>query len=128
MSGWSAVKYLRSARCRLRDILQTSWPAVIKLLTLAWHSRKRKVSSSATVRIFDAGRIDAGRNVVFKSRSLVEAEDGAISIGASTEVAPGAIILLHNFISTGDGALMGEYVTARDQDHASQGNSVFYLD
>jgi serine acetyltransferase len=75
------------------------------------------LSHNSGVLVTDGGSITLGASASLGSLARIEAKGGRIEIGDGGFVGQGSIIVACENISIGANALIGEYVTIRDQDH-----------
>lgn len=105
--------YARSAGLRL--YLRLAYPGV------RCHSSVR-FGHGARVRAFAGGTVTIGRGAFIADFALVEAFGGELSIGENCQIGRGTTVVCRESVTIGDGALIAEYVTIRDQDHRHEGN------
>lgn len=74
-----------------------------------------------TIRAFDGGKIEIGPNSVVLDYAQVQAERGTLIIGRDCLIGRGAVVFCTHAIEIGDGTLIAEHVTIRDQDHVHSG-------
>ncbi len=72
------------------------------------------------IRALDGGNIHIGQNTHIWRNSIIEARGGNLHIGANGLVNAGCYLLATSKIEIGENALIAEYVTIRDQDHAHE--------
>jgi acetyltransferase-like isoleucine patch superfamily enzyme len=75
-----------------------------------------------SVRAFDGARLEIGEGAVVLEYAQVQADAGGhLVIGKGCLVGRGAVIICTESIEIGDGTLIAEHVTIRDQDHRHGG-------
>lgn len=74
-----------------------------------------------TVRAFDGARLEIGAGTVVLEFAQIQVTGGNVSIGQNCLIGRGAVITCNDRIEIGDGTLIAEHVTIRDQDHRHQG-------
>lgn len=84
------------------------------------------LSRGAWLEIFDGGSIDLGSNTFVDRNTLLSARGGRIVIGPNSRIGTCCVIASTTKISVGEGALIAERVTIRDQDHAHGDPSRYY--
>jgi carbonic anhydrase/acetyltransferase-like protein (isoleucine patch superfamily) len=75
------------------------------------------LAHNSGVLVTDGGSISLGAGASLEPHARVEAKGGRIDIGDGGFIGQGSIIVACENISIGPNALIGEYVTIRDQDH-----------
>ena len=68
--------------------------------------------------IFDNGSIEIGANSSIGPWVILHASGGKLRIGTDSVIQAGSVIVAAESVAIGDGALIAEHVTIRDQDHA----------
>lgn len=81
-------------------------------------SMERHASISAT----DGGRVRLGQGTALAVGATLVAKRGTLEIGANGFVGIGTVIVARDAVRIGRDALIAEYVTIRDQDHAFGGS------
>ncbi len=71
-----------------------------------------------SIRAFAGAHIEIGKGSVIQDYALVIAEGGNLVIGEDCLIGRGCVVVCTEAITVGDGTLIAEYVTIRDQDHA----------
>lgn len=124
------------ADCHMR----TLWTYTIKLnrllsAKLAWLSLRLRLGSAGIPGDLSIGRgvnfsVTDGGELYFNSGCSVDhnasliVKTGKLSVGPNAHIGIGAIIVARDSIRIGSNALVAEYVTIRDQDHAFDGVAV----
>lgn len=106
------VRLSRLVRSNVRKaIIRVCFPRVSFAPGVVIGARVRiSAIGECSLTIGDGATIDAG--------AVLIARDSHISIGASTYIGIGAVIVGRSGISIGANTLLAEYVTVRDQDHS----------
>lgn len=73
-----------------------------------------------TVRAFDGARLEIGAGTVVLEYAQLQVEGGFLKIGQDCLIGRGAVVICSERIEIGDGTLVAEHVTIRDQDHSHQ--------
>jgi acetyltransferase-like isoleucine patch superfamily enzyme len=107
--GLSVTARNLSFACRRLD-LRMRYPAI------AWPS-DLKMDRGVRVVVTDDGRIELGRGVYLGRGVDVIVKFGKLSIGPNCFIGNGSTVVCRESIVIGRNALVGEYVTIRDQDH-----------
>lgn len=82
-----------------------------------------RFGKGVTVRAFDGARLEIGEGTVVLDYAQVQADaGGTLRIGRNCLVGRGAVIVCTESIEIGDGTLIAEHVTVRDQDHRHEGD------
>lgn len=76
-----------------------------------------QIESGVCMRVTDGGKLVLGEAVHIGANSLIIARRGVITIGDNSIVGRGCVIACQESITIGVDALVGEYVSIRDQDH-----------
>ena len=74
-----------------------------------------------TVRAFDGARLEIGAGTVVLECAQIQVTGGHVSIGQNCLIGRAAVIICNDRIEIGDGTMIAEHVTIRDQDHRHQG-------
>lgn len=75
-----------------------------------------------TVRAFDGGRLEIGEGTVVLEYAQLQVEGGSLVIGRDCLIGRGTVVVCADHIDIGDGTLIAEHVTIRDQDHKHRGD------
>lgn len=117
--GWVAVAVRRTlfavwrARARLhRRVILLAYPQVRI-------DPGAVIDPSARLCAWDGGSIEIGCGTAISARVTILAEGGAIRIGRDGHVGIGTTINACAAVEIGDDALIAQYVSIRDQDHAT---------
>ena len=118
---------IKLARRKLRSALLTTWrrsASYVRILrtkllledvSVPWSA---SLGSGAFLQATDGGRISIGARTCISSGTHLSAQGGGITIGADCFIGIGCVVTSKAGIEIGDDALIAEYVTIRDQDHA----------
>jgi acetyltransferase-like isoleucine patch superfamily enzyme len=74
-----------------------------------------------TIRAFAGGSGEIGAGTMIHDMALLQVEGGRLVIGSGCLIGRGCVIVCTSAITVGEGTLMAEYVTIRDQDHRVEG-------
>ena len=85
--------------------------------------RSVRFGRGVVVQAFDGGSIKIGHGSFILDHAVVEAKGGSLILGPGSLVGRGSVIVATQEIVIGDGTLIAEYVTIRDQDHAHSGEA-----
>lgn len=101
-------RHLRATLLRIRV-----WPTG----GVIWTGRIR-VESGVRIDVSDGGRITVGRCVSLGRDVHLVARGGYLELGERVELSSGVVVVARDSIVIGQGTLVGEYSSIRDQDHA----------
>lgn len=73
-----------------------------------------------TVQAFDGGQIDLGPGCLVQDHAVLIAKGGRIAVAANSQIGHGSVVVSCSDISIGEGVLIAEHVTIRDQDHGHE--------
>ena len=76
------------------------------------------IDRGACIRVTDGGKLLLGEAVHIGENSLIVSKAGVIKIGDNAVIGRGCVIVSQESITIGVDALLGEYVSIRDQDHS----------
>ena len=79
--------------------------------------RTVRFGRGVAIRCFAGAHIEIGKGSVIQDYALVIAEGGKLVIGDDCLIGRGCVLVCTEAISVGQGTLIAEYVTIRDQDH-----------
>lgn len=85
------------------------------------------VGAGARIDVQDGGRVVIGANTLISDQVWLSAQGGSIGIGAESLVGRGSVIISTQRITIGQDALIAEYVSIRDHDHAHAPGVAFNL-
>lgn len=77
-----------------------------------------RMGAGSRIRVTDGGRLVLGENVSIGAYSDISVQFGIVEIGAGSFIGQGCILAAKESITIGEQALIAEYVSIRDQDHA----------
>lgn len=105
---------LRVRSWAMRRYLALAYPCVAVDATVTF-------GPGARIRAFDGGSVRIGARTWIGDHALVEASGGRLAIGRDGAIGRGCVIVAREAITLGDGVLVAEHVTIRDQDHRFAG-------
>lgn len=115
-----AIAGLRTARFALRSAAMRTY------LRLAYPGvrchRSVIFGKGVTVRAFGGARLEIGEGTVVLEFAQLQVEGGSLVIGRDCQIGRGSVVVCCDRIVIGDGTLIAEHVTIRDQDHNHQGD------
>lgn len=109
---FSAVRRMRIAMrsAAFRTYLRLAYPGVRCHPTVLF-------GKGVTVRAFSGSILEIDEGTVVLEHAQLQVEHGHLSLGKGCLVGRGAVIICTDRIEIGDGTLIAEHVTIRDQDH-----------
>ncbi|HVR89985.1 MAG TPA: acyltransferase [Novosphingobium sp.] len=114
---FSALRILRAATRNIayRWYLAMAFPGI---------SVGRRVSfgKGITIVAFDHGTLVIGNDSAFQDYASIHVERGRMTIGRECLIGRCSVIVCQDRIALGDGVLIAEHVTIRDQDHLHGGD------
>lgn len=101
--------------CTISGTLRWGW----FLIRLGANAPRRSVALAQGVRLVatDGGTLRIGAGTAIERHAVLVAKRGSIDIGANSFIGIGCVLVARDSIRIGPDALLGEYVTIRDQDH-----------
>lgn len=79
--------------------------------------RLARIDSGCQISVTDGGRLDIDDGASLGSNCHLTIQHGRLSIGRQTFIGPFTVIAVREEVAIGDGVLIAERVTIRDQDH-----------
>lgn len=86
-------------------------------------ARRVQISDGVQLRTHDDGRIMIGEGTSIGRGSEIVGGGGVVWIGRNVRIGRGCVIVARSSIRIGDGTQLAEYVTIRDQDHDTNGDT-----
>lgn len=93
-----------------RNYLKVAYPGI------SCHHSVR-FGRGVTIKCFDGGSLSIGAGSAIDDNAIVIVERGNLLIGCNCLITFGCVVVCTQRIEIGDGTLIAEYVTIRDQDH-----------
>ena len=81
------------------------------------------IGRGVTLRAFAEGRMEIGAGTAIHDGAVIQVEHGRLTIGDGCLIGRGSVVVCTAEIEIGDGTLIAEYVTIRDQDHRYAGSA-----
>lgn len=78
----------------------------------------QSIGTGVRMSVTDGGTLRIGQGSAVEAVATVKVKFGTLEIGPRSFIGQGSVIVARNSIRIGCDALIGEYVTIRDQDHA----------